>query len=232
MPLYARRILFLVISQLDSKSLIEEGRIFTVSAKNYAKICGLDIDTAYSQLKSGAEQLHSQSLRIPQDELLKAFARKPKEFIEQESRWRGMRLLHITNSCSYIDNEAEVQIELSRQVEPYVCMLERDYTTQILLSSVRISDTNASKLYQLLRSKISEGKREYFDSSVDKLKSDLLIDKVATYEEFKYFKNQFFERACRKVIEVTEFNTIEMDIIEKKARKAYKVRISYTYEDI
>ena len=231
MPLYARRILFLVMSQIDSKSLIKEGRIFSVSAKNYSELCGVDIDTAYHQLKEGAFLLHGQSLQIPQKELLKAFARRPSEFIEQESKWRGMRLLHITNSCSYIDHEAVVQIELSRQIEPYICMLERDYTTQILLSSIRLPDTNASKLYQLLRRKISTGRSKYFESTVSELKKELLVDKVITYEKYKYFKNQFFIRSVKKILDVTEFTSISLDIIERKGKKASKVRISYTYED-
>uniref|UniRef100_A0A1A9VZ30 Initiator Rep protein WH1 domain-containing protein n=1 Tax=Glossina brevipalpis TaxID=37001 RepID=A0A1A9VZ30_9MUSC len=144
MPLTARRVLFLIMAQIDPKHLIKEGQIFEISAKDYAHLCSVDIDTAYQQLKKGARLLHNQSMEIPQDELLKAFARRPSEFLESEKNWRGMRLLHITDSCSYIDMEAIVQVRFSRQMEPYICMIEKDFTTQILLSSVRISDTNAT----------------------------------------------------------------------------------------
>ncbi|RAP69990.1 replication initiator domain protein [Candidatus Erwinia dacicola] len=50
--------MFLIMAQIDTKPLIEEGRIFEVSEKSYSKLCGIDIDTAYEQLKKGAEQLH------------------------------------------------------------------------------------------------------------------------------------------------------------------------------
>jgi len=231
MPLAARRILFLIMSQIDPKHLIKEGQIFEISAKDYSRVCNIDINTAYEQLKSGARLLHKQSMEIPQEELLKAFARRPSEFLESEKNWRGMRLLHITDSCSYIDMEAVVQIRFSRQMEPYICMIEKDFTTQILLSSVRISDTNASNLYQLLRKNISSGKKKYFETSIDNLKIELGVEKVKTYNEFKYFKNKFIERSIKKIIEITEFRKIKMEISERKGKKAHKVIISYEYDD-
>ena len=231
MPLPARRTLFLIMAQIDTKHLIEEGRIFEVSAKSYSKLCGIDIDTAYEQLKKGAEQLHEQSLKIPQEELLKAFARRPSEFFEKEKSWRGVRSLHITDSCSYVDNEAIVQVRFSRQVEPYICMLEKDYTTQVLLSSIRLTDTNASNLYQYLRKQISAGKKKYFEIDIDVLRIDLGIDKHETYQQFKFLKSQFLDRSIKKIIEVTEFSKIEVTITERKGRKAHKVCISYEYED-
>lgn len=232
MPLAARRVLFLMMAQVDPKHLIQEGKIFEISAKDYSTLCNVDIDTAYNQLKLGAEQLHNQSLRIPQSELLKAFARRPNEFYESEKEWKGMRLLHITESCSYVDKEAIVQVKFSRQVEPYICMIERDFTTQLLLSSVRLSDSNATNLYQYLRKKISNGKKSYFEIEVDKLRKELFIDHFETYKTYKFFKNQFIDRSIKKILEITEFNFIKIEIIERKGRKAHKLRISYEYEDI
>jgi len=231
MPLAARRILFLIMAQIDSKRLIKEGQIFEISAKDYSALCSIDIDTAYEQLKKGAEQLHAQSLKIPQSELLKAFTRRPSEFLESEKQWRGMRLLHITDSCSYIDMEAIVQVRFSRQVEPYICMIEKDFTTQVLLSSVRIADTNASNFYQYLRKNISSGKSRYFEIEVDKLREDLGIEKHETYKNYKFLKSQFIDRAIKKILNITEFKKIEVKILERKGRKAHKIMISYEYEN-
>lgn len=232
MPLAARRVLFLMMAQIDPKHLIPEGKIFEINAKDYSILCNVDIDTAYNQLKLGAEQLHNQSLKIPQSELLKAFVRRPSEFQESEKKWKGMRLLHITESCSYVDKEAMVQVKFSRQVEPYICMIERDFTTQLLLSSVRLSDSNATNLYQYLRKKISNGKKKYFEIEVDKLREELFIDHLETYKIYKFFKNQFIDRSIKKILEITEFKSIQIEILERKGRKAHKLRISYEYEDV
>lgn len=231
MPLAARRILFLIMAQIDPRRLIKEGHIFEISAKDYSGLCGVDINTAYNQLKQGAEQLHAQSLKIPQDELLKAFARRPSKFFESEKQWRGMRLLHITDSCSYIDMEAIVQVRFSRQVEPYICMIEKDFTTQVLLSSIRISDTNASTFYQYLRKNISSGKSRYFEVEVSKFKEELGIDSHETYKNFKFLKSQFIDRSIKKILSITEFKKIEVTISERKGRKAHKIIISYEYDN-
>ncbi|QBY46779.1 replication initiation protein [Arsenophonus nasoniae] len=170
-------------------------------------------------------------MKIPQSELLKAFTRRPSEFLESEKQWRGMRLLHITDSCSYIDMEAIVQVRFSRQVEPYICMIEKDFTTQVLLSSVRIADTNASNFYQYLRKNISSGKSRYFEIEVDKLREDLGIEKHETYKNYKFLKSQFIDRAIKKILNITEFKKIEVKILERKGRKAHKIMISYEYEN-
>lgn len=231
MPLAARRLLFLVIAQIDTMKIIKEGEIFSVSAKNYSDLCGVDIKTAYSQLKSGARDLHSQSLEIPQEELLKAFSRRPNEYLRNESKWRGVRLLHLTDSCSYIDDEAIVQVQFSRQMEPYICMIEKDFTTQILMSNIRLPDTNAAKLYQYLREKISKHNIHYFDEEIEQLKIHLEAN-ADRYLEFKYFKQEFIGRSIKKLLEVTEFTKIEMKTIEKKGRKAHKVRVCYEYKNL
>ena len=232
MPLSARRLLFIIMAQIDTMKIIPSGKVFTVSAAVYSDLCGIDKGTAYAQLKDGAKALHTQSLEVSQDDLLKAFARRPSECFKNESEWKGMRMLHITDSCSYADDEGTVQVQFSRQMEPYICMLEKDFTTQVLMSNIRLSDSNSAKLYQLLRANISKGNTHYFISSVDDVKKALLIDDVETYKEYKFFKSQFINRSVKKLIEVTEFTNITMEIEARKGRRVQTVKFSYEYEKI
>ncbi|WP_290608507.1 RepB family plasmid replication initiator protein, partial [Arsenophonus sp. ENCA] len=53
-------------------------------------------------------------------------------------------------------------VAFSRQMEPYICRLEKDFTTQILLSAVRLSDTNAIRLYQYLRHEFRTNKKTLY----------------------------------------------------------------------
>lgn len=230
MPLNAKRVLFLMMAQIDSKKLIPEGRVYEVRASDYSRLCNVDVKTSYRHLKSGARQLHKQIIEIPQTELLKAYVRRPIEFQQDESQWRGMRLLHITESCSYVDKEGLVQLRFSRQVEPYICMLEKEFTTQLLLSSIQLSDSNANNLYQYLRFKISSGKTRFFEIEVDQLRKDLMIEKVETYQQFKFFKSQFLDRSIKKLLSLTEFKSIDVVISEKIGRKAHKLLITYEYD--
>ena len=65
----------------------------------------------------------------------------------------------------------------------------------------------------------------------DDFKYDLGVLKIKTYLIFNEFHNLFFRRAVNKLIEKTEFTSITMEIIERRARKAYKVRVSYNYDN-
>ncbi|MGP1932254.1 MAG: replication initiation protein, partial [Arsenophonus sp. ET-DL12-MAG3] len=65
MPLSSRRVLFLTISRLDPKKIMERGEVFHVYASDYAELCGIDKSVAYKQLKKAAEQLQQQVIAIP-----------------------------------------------------------------------------------------------------------------------------------------------------------------------
>lgn len=230
MPLSARRVLFLAMVQLDPKKIVKEGAVFRVSAKDYAEVCDINVDVAYRQLKEAAEQLQRQVISIPKSELLEPIARIG------ERPWvrpvgTGVRMLNITEWCDYEEGNGYIEVSFTRQMEPYICKLERDYTTQVLLSSVRLTENNASRLYQYLRNKISNGKTSYFDIEIDKLKKDLGADQQDTYAEFKYFKRAYFKTAVDQIIKKTEFKSIEIMVAERVKRKISKVRIFYTYEN-
>ncbi|HGJ5866546.1 MAG TPA: replication initiation protein [Arsenophonus nasoniae] len=231
MPLSSRRVLFLTIARVDPKTVMERGEVFRVYASDYAELCGIDKSAAYKQLKKAAKQLQQQIIAIPREQLLPPIPRAGEPLMPWKKLEGGVRMLNVTEYCDYMDGDGYIDVAFSRQMEPYICRLEKDFTTQILLSAVRLSDTNAIRLYQYLREKISAGKVKYFDISLEDLKADLGISDVATYKEYKYFNNLYFKRAISKIIEKTEFNIIKMEVIKRIRRKAVEVRISYEYEE-
>ncbi|WGM04036.1 replication initiation protein [Arsenophonus nasoniae] len=231
MPLSSRRVLFLTIARVDPKKIMERGEVFRVYASDYSELCGIDKSAAYKQLKEAAKQLQQQIIAIPREQLLPPIPRVGEPLLPWKKLEGGVRMLNVTEYCDYMDGDGYIDIAFSRQMEPYICRLEKDFTTQILLSAVRLSDTNAIRLYQYLREKISAGKVKYFDISLEDLKSDLGVADSVHYKEFKYFNNQFIKRAISKIIEKTEFNVIKMEVIKRIRRKAVEVRISYEYEE-
>lgn len=232
MPLSSRRVLFLAIANIDPKIAISKDAVFRIYATDYADICGIESSTAYQQMKEAATQLQQQVLAIPREELLAPICRAGDPLLIKKKHESGVRVMNVTEYCDYVEGEGYIDVVFSRQMEPYICRLEKDFTTQVLLSAVRISDTNASKLYQYLRQKISAGKIKYFDVLLDDFKRDLSIDKYEHYKEFKHLKSQFFNRSAKTIIAKTEFLKIDMEIITKRKRKAYEIRISYEFEDV
>ena len=236
MPLSSRRVLFMAISQLDSKRLINEGQVFRIYAGDYAKIAELEMNTAYEQLKSAALDLQKQLIGIPKDQLLPPIPRIG------ERPWvrpigTGIRMLNVTQYCDYEDGNGYIDISFSRQMEPYICMLEGNYTTQVLLSSARLRDTNASNLYQFIRQKISEKKERYFDIEVDALKDELGLfttrykEKIYSYPLFKDFNKFVIKKSIETISDTTELKNLKVEIIERKQRKANKLRFTYRIDD-
>lgn len=231
MPLSSRRVLFLAIARLDPKTVMERGELFRIYASDYAELCGIDRSTAYQQLKEAAKQLQHQVIAIPREQLLPPIPRAGEPLMPWKKLEGGVRMLNVTEYCDYMDGDGYIDVAFSRQMEPYICRLEKDFTTQVLLSAIRLSDTNAIRMYQYLREKISAGKVKYFDISLEDFKADLGISGMVTYKEHKHFNNLYFKRAVAKIIEKTEFNTIKMEVIKRIRRKAVEVRISYEYEE-
>ena len=192
MPLSSRRVLFMAIAQLDSKKIVKQGQVFRIYASEYAKIAKLEMNTAYEQLKSATLGLQKQIIGIPKDQLLPPIARQGDRPWKKPSG-KGVRMLNVTEYCDYEDGDGYVDISFSRQMEPYICMIEGNFTTQVLISSARLRDTNASNIYQLIRQKISQKKDRFFEITVEELKEELGLytiknkEKVYSYPLFKEF---------------------------------------------
>lgn len=228
MGLSARRILYLTIVQQskddDGVIIFDKDRVYTITAKDYADLCNIDPSVAYKQLKEGVEEISSHLMRIPQSEVLPPdeMKKRPKD---------GVLLFTLANHGFYSDGEGYIEVKLDPKIAPYISSLRNNFTSQYLLSGLRLPDSNANKLYILLREWIGAGMSAFKDISIDDLKEGLMINDVKTYDSFKRFTDLFFKRAVKKVVETTEFSKVEMDIIERRKRKAYMVRISYEYNE-
>lgn len=237
MPLAARRVLFMAIAQLDDpRRILKQGHVFRVYASEYAKIAGVEMNTAYEQLKSAALILQKQTIGIPKDQLLPIIPRAGERTWERPTG-KGIRMLNVTEYCDYEDGDGYVDISFSRQMEPYICVIESQFTTQVLLSSTRLRDPNASNLYQLIRQKIGEKRDRYFEIGVDELKDEMGLytqeagKKTYFYPEFKNFNKIAIKRSLETISEITELKDLKVEIIERRQRKATKLRISYRIDE-
>lgn len=225
-----RRLLWLTLCQLekdqDGKIVFDENKVYTVTAKMYSELCGVDDSVAYKQLKSGIEEIRSHLMRVPESELLS------KEEMDRRHRPKdGVVLFTAARYGYYSDGEGFVEIQLDPIMKPFISKLESNFTGHFLLSSLRLSDSNASKLYLLLREWVSAGLSQYKEIEVTEFKDKLSVSGVKSYDRFDILRTVFFDRAVKSIIGSTEFKKVEMEIIERRSRKAHKVRISYEFED-
>ena len=240
LPLAARRVLYMAIAQLDSKKIITQGQTFKISASEYAAIAGVDISVAYKQLKEGAKELQTSTISIPKSKLLEPFTRAGEPLLQKKtskSPVDTIRSLNLTEYCDYAESESSIELSFTRYMEPYICRLAGGfYTTQVLLSAARLSEANASALYQLIRKHISLGKIKYFDITVDELKDELNLfriengEKIYSYPEFKIFNRDFIKKNIDTISKLTEIKNISIAVTERISRKANKLRFTYTLD--
>ncbi len=249
LPLGARRILFMALVQLDPKKMMQDGQSFRIYASEYAKIANIKINTAYEQLSEAADELDAQRIKIPKSELLPPIRRLPSDW--KKPIGNGKRSLHITEHCDYEPGEGYVDIVFSAGMEPYICNFRNEiapnidqkkmkalYTSQVFLSAVRLKETNAAALYQLIRQKIThEQKKHYFDIGVDELKEELNLyklekgNKIYSYPIFKEFNRTVIKGCTDTIMKITELKNIKVEIIKKEKRKAKTLRFSYSIDN-
>lgn len=229
MSISAKRVAYLAMIQLPfdeekGRLIFEEDKTYKVSAGEYAEMCDVSTSMAYKQLKEGIRELRSTAVEIPKSHLGDDldFKDEPDDTIVMFS---------LADYCSYSDGEGFVKLRFHRKMKFLIAELERKFTTQYLLSAVRLPIGNANNLYLLLREKIGEGKFSWFDITFDELKSKLMISSGGVYDSYMHFNNNFFKRSVRQVLDKTEFSKIEMEITERVNRKAHKLRISYAYTE-
>ncbi|EBJ5114486.1 replication initiation protein [Salmonella enterica] len=235
LPLSARRILFMAMAQIDSRQELSKGEVFRITAKEYAFIADIDTSVAYKQLKEGAEELQASVIRIPKNKLIASVQGDESEKASKKRKIPSdaVRVMNLTSFCDYVESEGYVEIGFSNVIEPYITMLKDSYTTQVLLSSVRLTDQNANILYQYIRKQISNGKNKSFDVYISDLKEELELfkiedgEKVYLYQNYKDFNKAFLNKNIEKINQFTEIKKLSVSIIERVARKATKLRFSY-----
>ncbi|MGL5398296.1 MAG: replication initiation protein [Shewanella sp.] len=230
MGLAARRLLYLVLAQQKKdehgKIQFQSDRTYIVTAKDYSELCDVSESLAYRQLKSGVREIRTYLMEVSSKDLVKT-----KEFDVEDGCTDEIIMFTVANYGVYSDGGGYVKLKLDPIIAPYISNLRGDFTGQLLLSAVRIPDSNANTLYTLLREWVSSGMYRYKDISVADFKIALGVSDIKTYLEFKDFKKLFFNRAVSSLIKNTEFSSVDMDIIERVGRKASVVRVSYEYSE-
>ncbi len=230
MGLPARRLFFFCLDQLERDSTKDSvqirfnvDQVFNIRVKDYADRCYIDYSAAYRQMINGVKELRSYILEADQGLLRRKDESLPSDWIEP--------FTVATDGTGYSKGEGFVRIKFAKQMKSLISNLTGNFTGQFLLSVMRLPEGNAGRLYLILREWISLGFAVQRDILVEEFRENLALDKIKTYKLFNNFNNFFIKRSVRKLIEKTEFTSITMEIIERKARKAYKVRVSYNYDN-
>lgn len=149
-----KRLIMLGIASTDQKIPVagNSGWIVSIHAADYADQFGVDIDTAYKQLKSASKKLFDRYVRG-------VWWTKPnsKSYNEMYFRW--------VSSATYLQAEAKVVLNFSPEIVPHLIELKNQFTSYKIKTTSLFESVYAWRLYELLLSLIDKGNNHTFKTS-------------------------------------------------------------------
>jgi plasmid replication initiation protein len=214
LSLAEKRLIMCSISHIDSKQKRDgiERLEVKITAAEYAETFGVDLDTAYTQLQSGAKNLYERSINFFEP----AFARdgKPIEPTVVKMRWIGY--------VKYQKKEGWVELAFIDKVIPHLIGLQKQYTTYQLQQASALRSQYSWKLLELLMRFQSTGWAYYtiedFCVSMDiseKMKSD-----------FNNIRRRVIEPAVKELVEKDGW-LIHWEIV-KAGRKVKALKFAFS----
>lgn len=229
MCLSSRRVTCMWLASLPREKNLETGKVeiifdpevsFEMSIKEYSHACNVDYSVGYRQIKEAVKDLMGFVLTLDHKLTKKIDPTLPDDWIAP---------FQIAEKGSgYSKGEGFIRIKFAEELKPLISELSSGFTGQLLESVLSLSESNSSKVYLILREWVSSNK--HINSKVitlEDLKIDLGVINSKAYVDFQTFKRAFILPSFKKLEEKTEFSNIKMEIEERRARKAYKVKISW-----
>lgn len=240
LPLPAKRVIFMALAPIDSKTPIEEGRVFKIRAEDLSAVSEISPSAAYKQLQEGAKILKHASLVLTGDDVV---ALAGDLSLPYSSKYKPSDLdLSITDFCAYFKNEGFLELRFSRAIEPYISNLignKNKYTTQFFTSTMRLSGKHSFSLYQLIRMNYSRSKGKCdFVISIKDLKEEIIAytfnsdgDIEYLYPSFPIFKRDVLNKAISEIEKKTEIKKIFVSVHAKEGRKVSSLKFEFVLDE-
>lgn len=152
-----------------------------LSAADYAETFGVDMDTAYNQLKSASENLFNRYIRTAR--------RTRKGMVEYKFRWVG--------GVRYHEGEGWVELDWWHEVVPHLFGLRAEFTSYKLKQASALRSSYSWRLFEVLQS--WQGTGRYQPSIEDFC---LAMDVPESYKkDFKSIRTRVIEPAVTELVQ-------------------------------
>ena len=144
LSLAEKRLMASAVAMLDSMRTPRPGEcpVVKISAADYAESFGLDINTAYEQLQSGAEHLYHRSIVIFEPSYRRGNKKIGDKGTVTRMRWVGR--------ASYQEKEGWVELAFWHEVVPHLMGLRKQFTTYKLQQASALRSIYSWRLLELL----------------------------------------------------------------------------------
>lgn len=203
LTLNEQRLVLLCVARLDSRKSLPKDNTFTVTAKEFAEIYGIEEKHAYKALDEASSALYEQDIKTYDGRYRERF------------RW--------VYGVKYHDNEGKVTLGFSSWVAPYLTMLHERFSSYKLKQIAGLKSVYSIRLLEFLTQFKTTGKLLI---DLDKFKERLAIQNE--YKRFYNLKMRVIEPAVK---ELTEKSNLLIEWRPIKTGKAIK-QLEFTFCDI
>lgn len=164
LTLSEKRLMMAAVACLDSKTALRRGDCpeVRISAMEYAETFGVNLDTAYDQLKSAAAKLYNRSIQFFEPDYKRQRKGEPMK-VTVQMRWVG--------SVKYHEKEGWIELHFWHQIVPFLTGLKKQFTSYKLQQASSLRSIYSWRLLELLLRFESSGWAEYtvedFGKSMD-----------------------------------------------------------------
>lgn len=181
LSLNEQRLVLTCISQIRRDESVTDKIMYSISASEFAEVCGIDPKTAYRELQSAALALKRREVRITQEP-------------NGQRKCKKTLIAGWVQSIEYTEGEGEVKLRFNHDIIPYLTELSKCFTSYKLKNVVSMSSSYGVRFYELLIQWKHLNEREV---SIEWLRQALVIEKK--YRAIKDFKKYVLEPAMRDI---------------------------------
>lgn len=188
LSVFEQRIILSCISQLPAMQEITDDVMYTVRSSDISKLSGTKSQSTYKELKEA-------SLRLKRREVW--IKTKPNS-IEKHKKTMVTGWVQTIN---YLDAEGAVELRFTKDILPYISQISSHYTPYELRDVIKINNSYAIRLYEMLMQWSGKGFREL---AIEKLREALQLEDK--YKSNKDLKKYVIEPAVKQLNEHSPLN--------------------------
>jgi len=211
-----KRLIMMGVSKLDSLKFKKNEEMkgvhrTKITAKEYAECFDVDINTAYDQLKSGADKLYERSICF----YVEAFNRKGDAISPtvKKRRWIG--------GADYQKDEGWIELSWNPDISPHLFNIRKNFTSYQLKQASALRCQHSWKLLELLMRFQSTGVAKY---TIE----DFCVSMDATEKQranFAFVRRRIIEPAVKELTEKDNWE-IHWEAI-KAGRKVKEIKFIF-----
>lgn len=197
LTLQQQKIILYLISQINPWD--EDFKLYKFNIKDFCKICGIENNWYYIELKNAIQEIANKSLWI-----------KLPSGTETLVRWIEKPYINA--------NEGTIEIKLDDDMKPYLLLLKKNFTRYELFWILMFNSKYSIRLYEVIKSFHYNEDKDYIKSiNLEELK---IMLGAGHYTDYRDFRRRVLEKA------ISEINKYSDKIIEyKPIRKGKTIEV-------